>query len=43
MRAGHLPLKEICYALGYTAPSHFTNWFRKQFGETPRAMRRRGL
>lgn len=43
VRAGHLPLKEICYALGYTAPSHFTNWFRKQFGETPRAMRRRGL
>lgn len=39
VQAGQMPLKEICYALGFTAPSHFSAWFRKEFGQAPRTMR----
>ena len=43
VQSGQMPLKEIGYALGFSAPSHFSTWFRKQFGEAPRTMRERGL
>ncbi len=37
---GDAPLKEIAYELGFAAPSHFTAWFRKRFGQAPAVLRR---
>ncbi|WFB37847.1 AraC family transcriptional regulator [Kiritimatiellota bacterium B12222] len=30
-----MPFKEIAYAIGFSAPGHFTTWYRKTFGTTP--------
>lgn len=35
-----LPVKEICYRLGYSSPEYFTNQFRKHVGKTPLEYRR---
>jgi len=34
-----LPLKEIAYALGFSAQSHFSSWFRQHRGHSPRSYR----
>jgi len=39
VQTGQMPFKEIGCALGFSAPSHFSTWFRKQFGEAPRTHR----
>ena len=36
----NLPVKEICYRLGYSSPEYFTNQFRKHVGKTPMEYRR---
>ncbi|WP_349252081.1 AraC family transcriptional regulator ligand-binding domain-containing protein [Ciceribacter sp. L1K23] len=36
-----LPISEICYRLGYSAPSAFTRSVTRWFGTTPKAMRER--
>lgn len=36
-----LPISEICYRLGYSAPSAFTRSVTRWFGETPRNLRDR--
>ncbi|MDR1279513.1 MAG: AraC family transcriptional regulator [Opitutaceae bacterium] len=35
-----IPLKEISFELGFSAPSHFTPWFCKVFGKTPSRWRK---
>lgn len=37
----HLSIKEIAFRLGYAHPSNFCNAFRRRFGESPGAVRRR--
>lgn len=34
-----LPIKEISFELGFSSPPHFTNWFTKRAGASPRASR----
>ena len=31
-----LPIKQVAYLLGFRQPSHFTGWFRKHTGRSPR-------
>jgi AraC-like DNA-binding protein len=38
---GHRSIKEIAYGLGFQTPAHFSAWFRKVRGETPRQYRRK--
>ncbi|XHR28451.1 MAG: helix-turn-helix transcriptional regulator [Chthoniobacteraceae bacterium] len=38
-----IPIKEICYQLGFKQSSHFTKWFTHRVGMTPRAYRERGF
>lgn len=33
-------LKQLAWELGFGSPSHFSNWFRRVFGMSPRAWRR---
>ncbi len=40
MFSTNLPVKEICYRLGYSSPEYFTNQFRKHVGKTPLEYRR---
>lgn len=35
-----VPIKEIAFELGFSSPPHFTNWFTKRTGVSPRAWRR---
>lgn len=35
-----LPVKTICYQLGFQTTAHFTNWFRRQAGCSPVTFRR---
>lgn len=34
-----VPVKQLAYTLGFKQPSHFSNWFRKKTGVSPRAFR----
>jgi len=34
-----IPFKELAFELGFRAPPHFTHWFRKQEGVSPREFR----
>ena len=34
------PIKEIAYGLGFTQLSHFSAWFRRATGKSPRAYRK---
>lgn len=36
---GEKPIKEIAYDLGFSTPSHFTNWCRKHTGKSPTEIR----
>jgi AraC-like DNA-binding protein len=40
VRAQHLRITDIVYAVGFQDLSHFNRAFRRQFGETPSAVRR---
>lgn len=37
------PIKEISYRMGFTHLSHFSLWFKKQLGESPRSFRKRHM
>ncbi len=37
------PIKEIAIGLGFRQYSHFSNWFKKQVGLSPRAVRQQAL
>ncbi|HEY0944176.1 MAG TPA: AraC family transcriptional regulator [Opitutaceae bacterium] len=37
-----LPVKEIGFELGFSSPPHFSNWFTKHTGVSPRAWREAG-
>ncbi|AHF89792.1 AraC family transcriptional regulator [Opitutaceae bacterium TAV5] len=41
-RVGHsdVSLKQVAWELGFGSASHFSNWFRRVFGQSPRAWRR---
>lgn len=39
LRESSLPIKAIAYDLGFLAPPHFSNWFKKRVGQSPRAFR----
>jgi AraC family transcriptional activator of pobA len=36
------PIHEIAYSLGFSDPSHFTRFFRKQTATTPQEFRAQG-
>lgn len=38
--ASTLPVKQVAYLLGFRQPSHFTAWFRKHAGSSPRRYRK---
>ena len=37
-----VPVKMISFELGFSSPPHFTNWFTKRVGASPRAWRGKG-
>ncbi|MDR1284511.1 MAG: AraC family transcriptional regulator [Opitutaceae bacterium] len=40
VRHSDVSLKQIAWELGFCSASHFSNWFRRVFGQSPRAWRR---
>jgi len=43
LEGSHQPIKEIALGLGFKQYSHFSNWFKKQVGHSPRAVRKKAL
>lgn len=39
LQHSQIPVKEIAYELGFSSPSHFSSWFRRKTGMTPRRFR----
>jgi AraC-like DNA-binding protein len=38
LQAG-MPVKEVCYSLGFESPAHFSRLFKTHFGQTPSAVK----
>jgi len=36
-----MQIKDAAYALGFSSPQHFSTWFRRKTGKTPRAYRKK--